>query len=167
MRYWNAGFIAVTAGVLAVLGAVGPGSAQAVKGKLPPDFTGTTLEGRKISLSDFRGKHPVVLNFYAGVAPTCRKQLSHLKELDDKFSSRGLRLLAVSMDEDREAASAAPRESRVRFPVLFDPKGAIGEKYQVQAIPHTVVLDKDGVVRSVIVGLDADELDRAVSDVLK
>ena len=144
-----------------------PGSAAVTRGQLPPDFTGTALDGRKIKLSDFRGKNPVVLNFFAEFCPPCRKEFPHLKELDEKFAPQGLRVISVSLDEDRATAAIVPNEHKVAFPVIFDPKGGIAEKYGVQAIPHTVIMDRDGKVVTTLIGLDLPALDQAVAQVLK
>jgi len=166
MQQWKIGFAVGAAGLAAAaLGTTG--SAQAVRGETPPDFSGTALDGRKVALSEFRGKNPVVLNFYADFCAPCRKEFPHLKALDEKFSGKGLRVVAVSLDADRATAAAIPNAQKVKFPVVFDPKGAIAEKYQVQAIPHTVVIRRDGTVHTVLTGLDLEGLDRAVAAVLK
>lgn len=152
--------------VVALLGASGA-FAKAAKGQLAPDFTGTTLEGRKVVLSEFRGKNPVVLCFFAQFGTPCRKEFPRLKELDEKLGPKGLRVVSVSMDEDRAAAGAIPKEAGSRFPVVFDPKGEIAARYGVQAIPHTLVIDKSGKLQAEIIGLDLDLLDRSVEQVMK
>lgn len=144
-----------------------PGSARPGKGEIPPDFTGATLDGKKVTLSDFRTKNPVLLCFYADFVQPCREHFRHLKELDHKFNAQGLRTVAVSLDEDRAAASAIPGQAKVRFPVVFDPKAGIAAKYGVQAMPHTLVLDKEGKVQAVVTGVDAEVLEKAVMQVLK
>lgn len=149
----------------AVLGA--PGDARAVKGELPPDFTGNTLDGGKVTLSSFRGKNPVLLNFFAEFCGPCKQEFPHLKALDEKFGPKGLKVVAVSLDEDRDTAAIVPKQNKVKFPIVFDPKGAIAEKYGVQAIPHTVVIDRNGKVQQVLTGLDLERLDRSVEEVMK
>lgn len=165
-RYWKAGAYAAALAALGMLFAV-PGSAKAVRGEFPPDFTGTALDGRKVTLSAFRGKNPVVLNFYADFCGPCKEEYPHLKQIDEKFSEQGLRVVSVSLDEDRETASRIPNQNKVKFPVIFDPKGGIAEKYAVRAIPHTVIIGKDGKVQQIITGLDLELLDKAVADALK
>ena len=76
-------------------------------------------------------------------------------------------IVAVSLDEDKETAAIVPRQNKVKFPIVFDPKGAIAEKYKVQAIPHTVVIDKSGKVQQVITGLDLQLLDKSVGEVMQ
>jgi peroxiredoxin len=144
-----------------------PSAAKPVKGELAPDFTGTALDGRKIKLSTFREKNPVVLSFFARFCDPCKAELAHLKELDEKFSAKGLRLISVSLDDDRQAAASLPSQAKVKFPVVFDPKAKIGELFAVQALPHTVIIGKDGKIEQVITGVDRDLLDRTVDEVLK
>jgi len=167
MHRFKAGFPAIIAAALLAVLAVAPGRASVSRGQAPPDFTGTALDGRKVTLSDFRGKHPVVLNFFAEFCPPCKKEFPHLKALDEKYRARGLRVVAVSLDEDRATAAVVPKQNKVAFPVIFDPKGGIAEKYGVQAIPHTVVIDRAGKVHTVLIGLDLEALDRAVEQVMK
>src|SRR5205823_105251 len=112
-------------------------------------------------------KNPVLLCFFADFCAPCRREFPHLKELEEKFGAQGLRLVAVSVDESREAAGSLPKQAGVKFPVIFDPKSAIAEKYDVQVLPHTVMIDRDGRVHTVIVGADLAEVDRAVSLVMK
>lgn len=137
------------------------------RGETAPDFTGTTLNGKKLSLSDYRGKSAVVLNFYADFCAPCRQEFPKLKELHERYNNKGLTVISVSMDEERQAAANIPNQHRVRFPVVFDPKGAIADRYGVQAIPHTVVIEKDGKINTILVGLDLKGLDRAVESLVK
>lgn len=158
-----------TTALAALLGVLGstPTRAAVSKGQLPPDFTGTTLDGRKITLSDYQGKNPVVLNFFAEFCPPCRTEFPHLRQLDEKLGAKGLKVLAVSLDEDRASAAVVPKQSGAKFPVIFDPKGGIAEKFGVQAIPHTVVIDRSGKVHAILIGLNLEALDAAVDQVLK
>jgi peroxiredoxin len=167
MQSWKTGLLAAAGAIVLGMVSGAPGSAKAVKGQAAPDFTGTALDGRKVTLSDYRGKNPVVLNFFAEFCPPCRKEFPHLKEIDEKLGPKGLKILSVSVDEDRQAAAVVPNEARVRFPAIFDPRGAIAEKYEVQALPHTVVIDRSGKVQNVLIGYDAEALDRAVSQVMR
>lgn len=158
---WAAGIVGLAL-ILAI-----PGSAKPVKGELAPDFTGTTLDGRKIKLSAFREKNPVVVSFFARFCEPCKAELSHLRDLDERYGGKGLRLISVSLDDDRQAAALLPGEARVKFPIVFDPKAKIGELFAVQALPHTVIIGKDGKIEQVITGVDRDLLDRSVDAVVK
>jgi len=165
MSYKNA--LRLAAGLALAAAMVVPGSARAVKGQVPPDFTAATLDGKKITLSAFRGKNPVLLNFFAEFCGPCRREFPHLKALDERFGPRGLRVIGVSLDDDRATAAVIPTQAKARFPIIFDPKAGIAEKYGVQAIPHTVVIDRTGKVSAVVIGADLEALDRAVDEVMK
>ena len=136
-------------------------------GQPAPAVSGTTLDGRSISLADFQGRNPVVLTFYAKFCAPCKEEFSHLVELDGRYRGKGLRIVGVSLDDDRQSAAVVPGAAKAGFPIVFDPKGGIAEKYGVQALPHTVVIDRDGKVNAVIIGLNLSALDRAVDEVLK
>jgi peroxiredoxin len=166
-RHWKPALLG--AAVCAALGALAmiPVSAKAVKGEPAPDFSGTALDGRKVALSQFKGKNPVLLSFYADFCPPCRKDFEHLKGLDARLGPKGLRIVGVSMDDDRNTALNIPKATGVRFPVVFDPGSGIGKKYGVQALPHTVVIDRDGKVQAEVIGLEPDKVDRALEQVLK
>src|SRR5689334_6270676 len=80
MRYLKTGLLAAVA--LGTLGLAFAASPRIARGQVAPEFSGTSLDGRKLALSEFRGKNPVILNFYADFCPPCRKEFPHLKELD-------------------------------------------------------------------------------------
>ena len=167
IEHWRRGAATVAAGLTLALAWALPGSARAVKGQPAPALSGPTLEGGRVSLSEFQGKNPVVLGFYAAFGPSSRESLAHLKELDEKHGGRGLRVIAVSMDEDRKTAAAIPNQLKVRFPVVLDPRSEVSDRYGVQALPHTVVVHRDGKVHAVIVGPKTSAVDRAVEELLR
>ncbi len=155
--------------VAALLGVVlsfGVAQAAVMRGQVSPDFTGTALDGRKITLSDFRGKNPVVFGFHAKFVAASQREFLHLKELDGQHGGKGLKVLSISLDEDRESAGALPNQHGTRFPVILDPKSLIGAKYNVQALPHTVVVDREGKVAAVVIGVDREAVNRAVEQVM-
>lgn len=158
--------VALAVALVGVLVAV-PRTVSVKQGQIAPDFHGTALDGRAVSLAEFRGKSPVVLNFFSQTCPPCHEEMPHLRALAEKYGSRGLRVVLVSLDEDREAASVLPRQAGVKFPVLFDPRGRLAEEYGVQALPHTVVINRLGLVHAVVIGADLEALDTAVEQALQ
>lgn len=167
MRVFRIAFPAALALVLVGLLVMTPRSSAVSKGKRPPDFRGTALDGREVSLSQFRGKNPVVLNFFAEFCPPCHTEFPHLCELDERYRAQGLRVIAVSLDDTRTAATSVPNESGARFPVLFEPEGRIAAQYGVQSLPYTVVIDRNGLVHTPLLGVDRAGLDAAVATVLR
>jgi len=158
--------LAIPALIAALSGnALTAGKAQ--KGDLAPDFSASSLDGRKVALSGHRGKSPVLLFFFAEFASGSRKDFARLKDLDDQYADKGLRVIALAQDEEKDGPVRLASSVRARFPLVLDRDAAIAGKYGVQALPHAVVIDRSGRIAAVVVGSDADPLDKAVAQVLK
>ena len=71
----------------------------------------------------------------------------------------------MPQERTRDAAAKWKKEFKAPFPILFDPKGVIGEKYQLEVMPLNVAIDKNGKVISVIEGVDTAALDAAVKKI--
>ncbi len=123
------------------------------EGFLAPDFTLTTLDGEQVTLSDMRGD-PVILNLWASWCPPCRAEMPAIQEVYDSNRDRGLKVLAVNMtyQDSAPAAEAFVREFNLTFPIPLDTTGAVGNGYQMRALPSTFFIDSDGVIRQVIIG---------------
>ncbi len=122
-------------------------SASALLHKPAPDFTLPTLDGRTISLADYRGKK-VVLSFWASWCGPCRLELPVLRSFYEKTHKPGADydLLAISLDEDRGAAEAAMNVLKLPFPVLLDTGQTTPGAYGVYGIPTLFVIDERGRV---------------------
>lgn len=120
---------------------------------LAPDFTLSTLDKNEITLSDLRGD-PIVLNLWASWCPPCRAEMPALNKIYEQYSDRGLNVLAVNMTfQDSEmAARTFADEFSLSFPVLLDRTGIVARLYQMQALPSTYFIDRQGVIRRVIIG---------------
>jgi len=124
--------------------------------KTAPDFRLPTLDGRTISLSDYRGKKKVVLTFWASWCGPCRMELPVLRALYQRNTkSLGeFEILAISIDDTRPAAQDAANESQLPFPVLLDLDHHTADTYEVFAIPTLLVVDKKGEVEYGNLGFD-------------
>jgi peroxiredoxin len=111
-----------------------------------PDFTLKSSEGRNLRLSEQRGQ-VVLVNFWASWCGPCRQEMPHLNRLHDKYRSAGFVLLGVNIDDSVETAAQAAQKWGVRFPVLFDADKAVSKRWDVGAMPGTVLIDRDGKVR--------------------
>ncbi len=115
-------------------------------GQPSPDFTLTNLEGRPVSLSDFTGK-VVILNFWATWCGPCVTEIPYLIKMQDELAEKGFAMLGISTDDDAGPVREFVSKRGVNYPVLMansDVKAMYGD---VQAIPTTFVLDKDGVIQ--------------------
>lgn len=119
------------------------------EGKIAQDFTLKDLNGKEISLSDYRGKI-VLLNFMATWCHWCRKEMPHLQKLYDQFKDKGF--VIVSVFSDREGAKVVVpfiEESGYTFSVssgLLDPTGKVTSMYRVTGTPTSYLIDRKGKI---------------------
>lgn len=115
-----------------------------------PDFTLTSLDGKRVTLSDYRGKI-VLLNFWATWCPPCRSEMPDIQAVADEYSS-DLVVLAIDNAESKDIVEPFVRELELKFVVLLDSTGALSQIYNVQGLPTTYLIDRAGIVRSSNVG---------------
>jgi cytochrome c biogenesis protein CcmG, thiol:disulfide interchange protein DsbE len=133
-------------------------AASAGVGKPAPDFTLSTLDGKTVRLSDYRGK-PVVLNFWASWCIPCREEFPLLRRTlathHDDFALIGVNTL----DNIESDGRAFAHEQRADWPSGFDPDSVVARGYGVNDLPQTFFIDRDGVVSSHLYGqLTSDTL---------
>ncbi len=151
-------------------GQVADTSGHTVAGRIPPDFSVVTLEGRSFTLSDMKGR-PVVINFFAIWCPSCRMELPELqKTVWEPFRNTGIEVLAVG----REHTAAELDTFRMRHGLTFDfapdPDRSIFRLYADRFIPRTILVGRDGRIAFQTLGYkpgDMDTLALRVSDALK
>jgi cytochrome c biogenesis protein CcmG/thiol:disulfide interchange protein DsbE len=144
-------------------------SAKPVEGYPAPNFTLPDLNGRKVVLKNIIARNKVtVINFWATWCPPCRAEIPELKRFYRKYSSRGMTVLAIDLQEKPGTVSAFARKNAMNFPVLTDTTGKIGNLYQVLSLPNTFILDQKGTIRAVIKGgTNLATLDQKVQPLLK
>ena len=123
------------------------------KSALAPDFTLQSLDGKKMSLSDLRGK-AVLLNFWATWCGPCKIEMPWFIELQKQYGSQGLQIIGVAMDDSsKEDIAKFASDMGVNYPVLLG-KEAVGEAYGgVPALPESFFIGRDGKIVDKIIGL--------------
>jgi thiol-disulfide isomerase/thioredoxin len=111
-----------------------------------PGFTLTTMDGKPVSLADLKGQ-VVMINFWATWCGPCRKEMPLLDALYKRYSKLGFTLVGVNVEEDPSGAGAYLAETPVSFPILYDSKNEVSELYDVDAMPSTVMVDREGNMR--------------------
>jgi thiol-disulfide isomerase/thioredoxin len=135
----------------------GDGNVQEIKPadrKGPPQAGGTTLDDEKVALADFKGKVTVV-NFWASWCAPCRGEAPSLEQVRNETKGKDVRFLGVAFKDGKENARAFERKFKVSYPSLFDSGGQITLAFREvppNAIPTTLVLDRQGRVAARIIG---------------
>lgn len=123
-----------------------------VVGHLAPDFTLTTLSGEDVTLSDFRGRQPVVLNFWATWCPPCRAEIPFFQSVSRKYNGQ---VAVLGLDDGESRATVAPfvTEMGMTYPVPLDEESLVSRRYRVNSLPTTYFIGRDGVVQHVHIGI--------------
>ena len=134
-----------------------------------PDFTLDTLDGSQMTLSDFRGK-VVMVNLWASWCPLCRAEMPAIEQIYQENKDQGFEVLAVNTTyQDSESAAAQfVQEFGLTFPILLDRNGTVSKRYQLQALPTTYFIDRQGIIRTVAPGGPMSEtlIESKISDLL-
>lgn len=117
-------------------------------GQPAPDFALKSSSGDNLRLSEYRG-NVVMVNFWATWCGPCRQEMPLLDELYTRYERVGFTLLGVNIDDDSRKAMNMISELGVNFPVLFDDRKEVSKLYEVDAMPVTVIIDREGNVRFV------------------
>jgi peroxiredoxin len=125
----------------------------AIKDNLPaPDFTFPRLDGKMVSLSDYKGK-VVLVNIWATWCPPCVDEMPSMEKLYRKFKGKNFEILAVSIDEPGlKAVAPFMKKSNLTFPALIDSEGAVKAVYGITGIPESFIIDQQGLLLKKIVG---------------
>jgi len=139
-------------------------------GKASPLFTAPLLDGGELRLEDELGKNVIVLDFWATWCGPCVKALPTIASVTREYRDRGVRFFAVDQGEDADTIRSFLEERKLDVTVALDSDGEIGNRYKVQGIPQTVIIGRDGKVKSVHIGLIPDlatELARELEGLLE
>jgi thiol-disulfide isomerase/thioredoxin len=126
---------------------------------------GVSVTGLSVDTYPEQGKHPfssdlgqvVVIDAWATWCAPCIRSLPQLQALRKDYASRGVRVYAVSVDEDRAQIPTFLSTNRVELPVLVDPGGFVLEdKLKLRVMPTTWVVDRTGHVRFTQESFDGD-----------
>jgi len=122
-------------------------SVQAEEMKGPaPDFTLKNRAGGNVRLADLRGE-VVMINFWASWCGPCRQEMPLIEDIYKRYKDLGFTVLGVNVDNDSKLADKLLSNISVSFPVLLDSENKLSEIYQVDAMPSTVMVDRNGNMR--------------------
>lgn len=152
-------------------GAVAGGAIPSPRaGFAAPDVELEQLDGSRMRLSELQGQ-VVVLNLWASWCPPCRAEMPALQALHEQRGDDGVVVLGVNstIQDSEQAVRDFASEYALTFPIGLDRDGQATRLYQVRALPSTFFIDRQGIIRRVVVGgpLDPSVLETTVLEMLE
>jgi thiol-disulfide isomerase/thioredoxin len=140
-----------------------------LRGKPAPAFTLLDLNGKKVSLSDFKG-HPLVVNFWGTYCAPCKLEMPWLEEFSHKYAAQGLEVVGVTYDSEVGVPTISKDVQKlgVTYPILLStPKAEKDYLSDSEVLPMSFYLDRTGKVIAVTAGLGAkDDLESMVKQTI-
>jgi len=113
-------------------------------GNIISEFTLTGLDGKKVTVG--KNKKVTVINFWATWCPPCRTEFPELVSFSQKNKDT-VQFYSVNLQEDEPKISAFFNTGGYSLPVLMDADGQVAKLFRITAIPTTIVVDADGIIR--------------------
>lgn len=135
-------------------------------GSEAPAFSLKDINGKQVSLSDFKGK-AVILDFFASWCPPCRQEVPDFVELQKAYGGKDFTVVGVALVNAKDAKNFAG-EFGVNYPVLVD-DGKVSDLYgPIRSIPTTFILDKNNKIVKMYIGFRTKDIfERDIKEVLK
>ncbi len=125
--------------------------APAVVAATAPELGVIGSDDKIVKLADFNGK-VVLVNFWRSECGPCLVEMPEIEAVYQEYRDRGFEVLAINMGQDRQTIDAVRRRVSVTFPMLGDPLKIAAERYRVEVMPTSFIIDGEGLVRERIEG---------------
>ena len=121
-------------------------------GQPAPDFTLPGLDGKMVSLSDYRGQ-VVLVNVWATWCPPCVGEMPSMEKLYRALKGTNFEILAVSIDAlGKKAVAPFMKKYNLSFPALMDPDGTIKTLFQTTGVPESFIINQEGILIEKVIG---------------
>ena len=115
------------------------------------DFTLQGLEGKPISLSDYKGK-VVFIDFWATWCPPCRLSIPYVEKLYEQYKdNEDFVVLGINLEESKEDITKFMKKQKMNYPILLSDKKVISN-YKITSIPRFFLIDRNGEIYNKYVG---------------
>ena len=148
-------------GTLAIIiaGLLRPNSPQATStialqaGSTAPNFTLTTPGGKRISLSDYRGK-PVMLNFWYATCPGCLTEIPGIQKFyaTQHTAGKDAVILGMNILDNAQTVAQFVQQHGLTYPMALDQNQQVMALYHVNSTPASYFIDRQGIIRSIVIG---------------
>lgn len=124
---------------------------RAAVGRPLPAFEARTLKGESLGIAQLKGR-VVLIDIWATWCEPCREELPELNALYQELQARGVEIIGISIDRERENVEEFIEKNPIHFPVIHDQNKEIADAFKPRAMPTAFILDQEGVVRHVHLG---------------
>jgi peroxiredoxin len=166
-KRWSAVLLVLAAALVAC---EGPGSAiprGINQGNQAKDFSLESLDGGKISLSDYEGD-VVLVNFWATWCAPCRAEIPDFEAAYQDYKDEGFVVLGVNEQESAETVRPFADALGMNYPILLDEQGQVMNQYRALGLPTSILVDREGVIQVRHTGvLLAAQLESYLADLLR
>ena len=121
-------------------------------------------EASALDLDAYAGK-VVYLDFWASWCAPCRLSFPWLNAMAESLGPNGLVVIGVNVDHDRGPAETFLRENAANFRIVYDPEGRIARKYDLEGMPTSVLIGRDGKVHATHSGFLREREGKYFSDI--
>jgi peroxiredoxin len=151
----------------ALLAGCGDSTPQLVAGTPPPGFSLSALGGTTLVFPEQTTGQVLAIRFWADWCPFCESEMTQLEPLYRKYRESGLRILAVNVRQDPETARRFIERLGVSYETLLDRDGRVARSYGVLGLPTTFFVDRDGRLKTKVIGESTPEVfERIVQEML-
>lgn len=116
-----------------------------------PDFSLEKLGGGQVTLSDYRGQKPVILDFFASWCPNCQRSMPRLSGWYDQYKD-DVEVIGVNLREDTTTVESFVSRYGISFPIAMDPDSIAASSYGVQYTNYHVLINRDGSLHDLVIG---------------
>ena len=153
MQAANSNRVVLTKDVPSQTAAAAGSPAALMQGKMAPGFTLVDTDGKKVSLSDYKGR-PVLINFWATWCAPCKLEMPWFQEYREKYKGQGFEILGIAEDDaPKDEIVKTAKKSGVGYPVLLTDNKVANLYGGVDSLPTSFYVDKTGTVVEETVGL--------------
>jgi thiol-disulfide isomerase/thioredoxin len=125
-------------------------AAKTAVGATIPDFSQTTPDGTGLNIMSEVKQHKItIIDFWASWCGPCRQQMPFMIEIYHSLKDKGLGIVGVSLDKNRDAWISATKQFNITWPQMSDLKGwenAVVQEFNITSIPYTIVVDQQGKI---------------------
>jgi peroxiredoxin len=138
-------------------------SALLASGAVAPDWSLYTAEGKKVSLTEMKGK-VVLLDFFFIGCEGCMRSLKPLNKLHEKYKNQNVAMVSMTYRDSKKSVIEFKKNYNIKYPIYVD-AGDVVKLYHVEGFPTFYLINKEGKIANVIVGY-SDDFEEKVTSII-